>query len=141
MLFAILMKADPDSEAGQLADTASLTAMSNYNESLVNAGVLITCDGLTPSSKGARVTFSDDPSIPPTVTQGPFPVEELICGFWLLDLGGMEEALEWVTKCPVGRGCVIEVRPGVKDEDFGEAFPEELRKKEEELRKRSKLGK
>ncbi|KAH0533661.1 hypothetical protein FGG08_007606 [Glutinoglossum americanum] len=141
MLFAIFIRADPSTEAGQLPDTSLLTAMTAYNESLVSAGVLITGDGLAPSSRGARITFSGDPSTPPNITKGPFPVEELICGFWLLDIESIEEALEWVKKCPVGKGTVIEVRPGYKAEEFGEAFTDELKEKEEELRKKSKLGK
>ncbi|KAH0563069.1 hypothetical protein GP486_002363 [Trichoglossum hirsutum] len=141
MLFAIFVRANADSEAGQLADTALLTAMSNYNQSLVDAGVLITGEGLTPSSQGARVTFSGDPSDPATVAQGPFPPEELVCGFWLWDLKNKEEAIEWVKKCPMGKGAVIEIRPGIKPEDFGEALTEELQKKEAEMRKSSKLAK
>ncbi|KAI9867661.1 MAG: hypothetical protein M1813_008461 [Trichoglossum hirsutum] len=140
MLFAIFIKADGNSEAGQLPDTALLTAMTKYNQSLVEAGILITGDGLTPSSQGTRVTFSGDPAAPTAVTPGPFPVEEVICGFWLWDVGSKEEALEWVKKCPALKGGVIEIRPGFRAEDFGEAFTEELQKKDAEMRKATKLG-
>jgi len=135
MLFAILIRADADSEAGKLPDTALITAMVAFNKTLVEAGVLITGDGLTPSSKGARLTFTGDSAAPTTVTNGPFPTQELICGFWLLDCKDLEEALGWMKNCPMGKGAVIEVRPGHRAEDFGDALTPELRKEEQELRK------
>ena len=134
MLFAILIRADADTEAGKLPDTSLLTAMTAFNKTLVEAGILITGDGLTPSSEGARLSFSGGAS-PPTITNGPFPVQELVCGFWLLDCKDLEEAVGWMEKCPMGKGAVIEIRPGYRAEDFGDALTDELRREEEELRK------
>ena len=120
----ILVKADKDSEAGVLPDQKILTEMGQYNEELAAAGVLLAGEGLHPSSKGARVTFSGNTR---TVINGPFAeAKELIAGFWLWQVKSMEEALEWVKRCPMSHA-EIEIRQVLEAEDFGPAFTRELR--------------
>ena len=127
----ILVKADKDSEAGVLPDQKILTEMGQYNEELAAAGVLLAGEGLHPSSKGARVTFSGNTR---TVINGPFAeAKELIAGFWLWQVKSMEEAIEWVKRCPVSHA-EIEIRQVFEAEDFGAAFTPELREQEERLR-------
>ncbi|KAI9760418.1 MAG: hypothetical protein M1840_002545 [Geoglossum simile] len=135
MLFAVFVRANADSEASRLPDSDLLADMIAFNKTLVEARILITGEGLTPSSRGARLSFTGDPSAPTTVTPGPFPAQELVCGFWLLDVKDLDEALGWMKKCPMGKGAVLEIRPGHGAEDFGDAMTPELRKREEELRK------
>jgi hypothetical protein len=134
MRFMILVKATPDSEAGVMPDQQLLTEMGNFNEELVKAGVMQAGEGLHPSSKGARVKFSGKKR---TVIDGPFPeTKELICGFWIWKCDSMEEALEWVKRCPNPHNgeSEIEIRPIFEAEDFGEEFTPELREQEERLR-------
>jgi hypothetical protein len=127
----ILVKADKDSEAGVLPDQKILTEMGKYNEELAAAGVLLAGEGLHPSSKGARVTFSGSTR---TVINGPFAeAKELIAGFWLWQVQSMEEAIEWVKRCPMSHA-EIEIRQVFEAEDFGAAFTPELREQEERLR-------
>ena len=127
----ILVKADKDSEAGVLPDQKILTEMGQYNEELAAAGVLLAGEGLHPSSKGARVTFSGNTR---TVINGPFAeAKELIAGFWLWQVKSMEEAIEWVKRCPMSHA-EIEIRQVFEAEDFGAAFTPELREQEERLR-------
>jgi hypothetical protein len=130
----VLIKADNDTEAGVLPSTELLAAMGKYNEELVKAGVMLAGEGLHPSSKGARVRFSGDKR---TVIDGPFAeTKELIAGFWLWQVKSMDEAIEWVKRCPnpTGVESEIEIRPVFEAEDFGEAFTPELREQEERLR-------
>jgi hypothetical protein len=109
--------------------------MGRFNEELVNAGVLLAGEGLTPGSKGVRVRFSKGQ---PQVSDGPFTeAKELIGGFWILQVKSMEEAVEWARRCPLGEGDMIEIRKVAEAEDFGEAFTPELREAEERLRARS----
>jgi hypothetical protein len=112
MRFMILVKADQNTEAGVLPDEKLLTAMGNFNEELVKAGVMLAGEGLQPSSKGARVKFSGTKR---TVIDGPFTeAKELIAGFWLWQVKSMDEALEWVRRCPEpppGESAEIEIRP------------------------------
>jgi hypothetical protein len=138
MRFIILRKADNKTEAGVLPDEKLLTAMGKYNEELVKAGVMLTGEGLQPSSKGARVRFSAGK---PTVIDGPFAeAKELIAGFSLLQVKSKEEAIEWVKRWPAldGDGEVeLELRQVFDAADFAPSDPSgELRKKEEELRAR-----
>jgi hypothetical protein len=127
----ILVKADKNSEAGILPDQKILTEMGKYNEELAAAGVLLAAEGLHPSSKGACVTFSGSTR---TVIDGPFAeTKELIAGFWLWQVKSMEEAIEWVKRCPMSHA-EIELRPVFDAEDFGAAFTPELRAQEERLR-------
>jgi len=141
MRVMVLVKADKDSEAGVLPDEKLLTEMGNYNEELVKAGVMLAGEGLHPSSKGARVKFSGEKR---TVIDGPFAeTKELIAGFWLWQVKSMEEAIEWVKRCPnpMGVESEIEIRPVFEADDFGPAFTPELREQEERLRAQTAAGK
>ncbi|WP_214367866.1 YciI family protein [Pseudonocardia sp. H11422] len=134
MRFMILIKADQKTEAGVLPSEALLTEMQKYNEELVKAGVLLAGEGLHPSSKGARVTFSGDRR---TVIDGPFTeAKELIAGFWLLQVKSLDEAIEWVKRCPnpLDGESEIEIRQVFEAEDFGAEFTPELREAEQRLR-------
>jgi hypothetical protein len=136
MRVMVLVKATKNSEAGALPDQKLLAAMGQYNEELVKAGVMLAGEGLHPSSKGKRVTFSSGKK---TVTDGPFAeTKELLAGFWLWQVRSMDEAIEWLKRCPdpmPGEESIIEVRPVFEAEDFGKEFTPELRKQEEELRR------
>jgi hypothetical protein len=130
----ILLKADKNTEAGVMPSEKLLADMSKYNEELLNAGVLLAGEGLHPSSKGARVKFSDGKR---TVIEGPFPeVKELIAGFWLLQVKSREEAIEWVKRCPnpLEGEAEIEIRQVFEASDFGAEFTPELREQEERMR-------
>jgi hypothetical protein len=134
MRFMILVKADKNSEAGVLPDEKLLTEMGKYNEELVKAGIMLAGEGLQPSSKGARVKFSGETR---TVIDGPFTeTKELIAGFWLWQVTSMDEAIEWVKRCPnpTGVEAEIEIRPVFEAEDFGAALTPELREQEARLR-------
>jgi hypothetical protein len=134
MRFMVLVKADKNTEAGVLPDEKLLTAMGQYNEELVKAGVLLAGEGLHPSSKGARVRFSGAKR---TVIDGPFAeTKELVAGFWLWNVKSKEEAIEWVKRCPnpTGVEAEIEIRQVFEAEDFGPAFTPDLREQEERLR-------
>jgi hypothetical protein len=136
MRFMVIVKATPDSEAGVMPSQQLLADMGKFNEELVNAGVMLAGEGLQPSSKGARVRFSGAVR---TVTDGPFPeTKELIAGFWLWQCASMEEAVEWVKRCPnpmLGES-EIEIRQVFEAEDFGEEFTPELREQEDRLREK-----
>ena len=135
MRFMIIVKASQDSEAGVMPSEELLTAMGNYNEELVKAGILIECDGLQPSSKGARVRFSGEKR---TVIDGPFAeTKELIAGYWIWQVKSKQEAIDWVKRCPnpmPGTDAEIEIRQVFEAEDFGAEFTPELREQEERLR-------
>src|SRR5215472_14178124 len=123
----VMIKATQDSEAGVLPDNEILTQMGKFNEELVKAGVMLAGEGLQPSSKGKRVRFSGRNR---TVIDGPFTeTKELIAGFWLWQVRSMEEAVEWVKRCPNPfRGeSEIEIRQVFETEDFGAEFTPELR--------------
>ena len=134
MRFMVMVKATPDSEAGVLPDKQLLTDMGRFNEELVKAGVMLAGEGLRPSSSGARVKFSGNER---TVVDGPSGhPSELVAGFWLWQLDSMEEAIEWVKRCPnpMPGDSEIEIRPLYEAEDFGADFTPELREQEERLR-------
>ena len=131
MRFMILLKADKITEAGVLPDEKLLTEMGKYNEELVNAGVLQAGEGLQPSSKAVRVKFSGADR---KVTEGPFDLKELVCGFWIFKVNSREEAIEWVKRCPLGDGTEIEIRQIFEAQDFGAEFTPELREQEDRLR-------
>ena len=135
MRFMILLKADKQTEAGQLPDEKLLTEMGQFNEKLVKAGVMLAGEGLHPSSKGARVKFSGGKR---TVIDGPFTeTKELIAGFWLWQVKSKEEAIEWVKRIPnpmPGTEPEIEIRQVFEAEDFGAEFTPALREQEERLR-------
>jgi hypothetical protein len=130
----VIVKATKDSEAGVLPSRELLTEMGKFNEELVKAGVLLAADGLHPSSRGARVKFSGSKR---TVIDGPFAeTKELIAGFWLWQVKSLQEAIEWVKRCPnpTGADGEIEIRQVFEPEDFGPALTPELRQQEESLR-------
>ena len=140
MRVMVLVKATADSEAGVMPPTELLEAMGRYNEDLVNAGVMLSGEGLHPSSRGVRVAF-DGPER--SVVNGPFAATgELVAGFWLWEVRDMDEAIEWVKRCPnpmIGPS-EIEIRPVFEAEDFGEAMTPELVEQEERLRQRLAEG-
>lgn len=110
--FAVFIKATADSESGRVPSTEEFTEMIAYNQKLNDAGVLLGGEGLLASSRGARVTFSSDPTTkPPTATNGPFPnINELVAGFWIFKAADLNEATDWVKKAPIkDEGVVIEV--------------------------------
>jgi len=136
MRVMVMVKATKGSEAGELPSEELLTAMGNFNEQLVNAGIMLAADGLQPSSKGVRVRFSGKDR---TVTDGPFAeTKELVAGFWLWNVDSMEQAIEWVRRCPnpMMEDSDIEIRPLFEMDDLGDAFTPELREKESRLRER-----
>ncbi len=143
MRFMVMVKATKNSEAGLLPKEELLAEMGRFNEELVKAGVMLAGEGLHPSSKGARVKFSQGKR---TVIDGPFAeTKELVAGFWLWQCKSMDEAIEWVRRCPdpmPGEECEIEIRQIFEAEDFGAEFTPELRAQEERLRAESaKLAK
>ena len=134
MRVMVMVKATNDSEAGIMPSTELLEAMGKYNEELVNAGIMQAGEGLHHSSKGKRVAF-DGPNR--TVTDGPFAeTKELVAGYWLWQVKDMDEAVEWVKRCPnpMPGPSEIEIRPIFEAEDFGAEFTPELREQEDRLR-------
>jgi len=130
----VLIKADHNSEAGVMPDQQLLADMGRYNEELVKAGVILAGEGLHPSSKGARVRFSGQERV---VIDGPFAEsKELIAGFWLWQCASLQEAIDWVKRCPnpMSGETEVEIRQVFEAEDFGEAFTPELRAQEDRLR-------
>ncbi|HEY8605939.1 MAG TPA: YciI family protein [Noviherbaspirillum sp.] len=134
MRFVILIKADQHSEAGEMPSEGMLAEMGRFNEELAKAGVLLAGEGLHPSAKGARVRFSGKNR---TVTDGPFAeTKELIAGFWIWKCASLQEAIDWVKRCPnpmLGES-EIEIRQVFDAEDFGDAMTPELREQEDRLR-------
>ncbi|TQN28496.1 hypothetical protein FHX37_3841 [Haloactinospora alba] len=134
MRFMMMIKGDASTEAGVMPTQQELDAMTAYNEELVRAGVMLSGEGLHPTSAGARVRFSDGQA---TVVDGPFSeAKEVVAGFWLLEVASRSEALEWARRCPVGGEGEIEVRQVFEASDFGEEFTPELREREESQRAR-----
>jgi hypothetical protein len=130
----VIIKANEDSEAGVMPSEELLTEMGKFNEELVKAGVMLAGEGLHPSSKAKRVRFSGEKR---TVIDGPFTeTKELIAGYWMWQVKSMEEAIDWVKRCPNPMGVEgeIEIRPVFEMEDFGAEFTPELREQEERLR-------
>src|SRR5262245_32644047 len=128
----VLVKANKDSEAGVMPSEQLLSEMMKYNEELVKAGVMLAGEGLHPSSKGARIRVSGDKR---TVVDGPFAeTKELVAGYWLWQVKSLEEAIEWVKRCPnpMGEGeeSEIEIRPLFEMDDFGPELTPELRAQE-----------
>jgi hypothetical protein len=138
MRVMVIIKATRNSEAGLMPSEQLFTEMGNFNESLVKAGVMEAGEGLHPSSRGKRVRISGGTR---TVVDGPFPATgELVAGFWLWKVKSMEEAVEWVMRCPdpmPGEESTIELRRVFEAEDFGDALTPELRAQEERLRAES----
>ena len=135
MRFCVMVKATKESESGAMPSETLLADMGRFNEELVKAGVMLAGEGLHPSSKGARVRFTGTQR---QVIDGPFAeTKELVAGFWLWQCSSMEEALEWVKRCPrpfEHGDCEIEVRRVFEAEDFGAEFTPELREQEERQR-------
>ena len=135
MRFAVLVRATQQSEAGVMPSEQLLADMGRFNEELVKAGIMLAGEGLQPSSKGARVRFTNASRI---VIDGPFAeAKELIAGFWIWQVKSLEEAIEWVKRCPNpfdGIESEIEIRQIFEAEDFGAEFTPELREQEERLR-------
>jgi hypothetical protein len=136
----VIIKATKDSEAGVMPSERLLTEMGNFNEELVKAGVMLAGEGLQPSSKGVRVRFSGAKRI---VTDGPFAeTKELIAGYWVWQVKSMEEAIEWVKRCPNphNEDGDVEIRQLFEMDDFGPEFTPELREQEERLRAQAAKG-
>jgi hypothetical protein len=134
MKFMVMVKATKDSEAGVMPSTELLTAMQQYNEELVKAGVMVAGEGLHPSSRGARVRFDGKKR---TVLDGPFAeTKELVAGFWIWNVASLAEAVEWLKRCPNPHPGVseVEIRQIFEAEDFGDALTPELRARDAELR-------
>ena len=134
MRVMVMVKATKESEAGEMPGTELLAAMGSFNEELVKAGVMLAGEGLHPSSKGKRVRFSGKDR---TVIDGPFAeTKELVAGYWLWQVKSMEEAVEWVRRCPnpMAGESEIEIRRVFESDDFGAEFTPELRAQEERLR-------
>ena len=138
MRVMIIVKANAASEAGEMPSEQLLTDMGNYNEALVKAGILLAGEGLHPSRKGVRVRFS---SRERSVSDGPFTdTESLVAGFWLWQVRSLDEAIEWVKRCPNPHNgeSTIEIRPVFEAEDFGDEYNADLR--EQEARMRAQLA-
>ncbi len=136
MKFMILVKATGDSERGIMPSEQQFAEMGKFNEELMSAGILVSGDGLHPSSKGVRIRFSGNTR---TVQEGPFPeTNELVAGYWIWQVSSRDEAIEWVKRCPnpMPGDSEIEIRKIYEAEDFGPEFTADLREREEELRKR-----
>jgi hypothetical protein len=135
MKVMVMVKATKNSEAGILPNEKLLAEMGAFNEQLVKAGVMQAGEGLHPSSQGKRVLFSGGKRV---VTDGPFAeTKELLAGFWIWQVKSIEEAVEWVKRCPdpmPGEQAEIEIRPLFEADDFGKEFTPELRAQEERLR-------
>jgi hypothetical protein len=135
MRVMVMVKASPESEAGQMPTEQLLTDMLKYNEELVKSGIMLAGDGLHPSSRGKRVRFEGPKR---TVVDGPFTeTKELIAGYWIWQVRSMEEAVEWVKRCPnpMESDSEIEIRQVFEADDFGAELTPELRAKEERLRR------
>ena len=137
--YMLIMRSTPEAEKAMAEQNIDfneiIEAMGRYNEELIKAGVMLAGEGLHPSSRGARVQFSGSRR---TVVDGPFAeTKELVAGFWLWQVKSIEEAVEWVRRCPdpmPGEESVIEIRPVFEVEDFGKELTPELRAQEERLR-------
>ena len=132
MRVMVIVKANKESEAGQMPNEQILRDMGNYNEQLVKAGIMLAGEGLTPTSKGKRVRFSGTNR---TVIDGPFAeTKELIAGYWVWRVKSMDEAVEWLKRAPFDGGTEVEIRPIFESEDFGKELTPELRAQEDRLR-------
>jgi len=134
MRVMVMVKATKAYEAGVMPDEKMLTEMGNYNEELVKAGIMVAGEGLHPSSKGKRVRFSGPRR---TVIDGPFAeTKELVAGYWLWNVRSMDEAVEWLKRCPNPHNeeSDVEIRPLFEADDFGAEFTPELREQEQRIR-------
>ncbi|MBX9693968.1 MAG: YciI family protein [Cyanobacteria bacterium] len=134
MKVMVIVKATKTSEAGEMPSEQLLKDMGNYNEELVRAGIMLAGEGLHPSSRGFRVRFSGKDR---TVIDGPFAeTKELIAGYWMWQVDSLEQAIEWVKRCPNPHPeeCEIEIRKVFEPEDFGAAYTDEVREQEDRIR-------
>ena len=132
MRVIVLVKANAESEAGEMPSEQGLSEMGKFNEQLVKAGVMLAGEGLHPSSKGKRVRFSGSQR---TVLDGPFAeTKELVAGYWLWQVKSIEEAVEWLKRAPFDGGTEVEIRPVFEAEDFGKELTPEVRERDERLR-------
>ena len=131
MRVMVLVKASAESEAGEMPSEELLSQMTDFNEELVKAGVMLAGEGLHPSSKGVRIAFSGGER---KVIDGPFAeTKELVAGYWAWQVKSLDEAIEWLKRAPFQEG-EVEIRPVMEAEDFGEEFTPELREREAQLR-------
>ena len=140
MRVMVIVKATAESEAGVMPSEQLLRDMGNFNEELVKAGIMKAGEGLHPSSRGKRVRFSGTSR---TVVDGPFAeTKELIAGFWLWEVRSMDEAVEWVKRCPnpMTSDSEIEIRQVFEADDFGAELTPELREQEDRLRRQIEGG-
>src|SRR3954447_3734773 len=136
MRVMVLIKANEQSERGEMPSEKLLTEMTTYNEELVKAGVMLAGEGLHPSAKGVRVAFEGSER---RVIDGPFAeTKELLAGFWIWQVKSLDEAIEWVKRMPApdddADAAIVEIRPVFEAEDFGDEFTPELREREAALR-------
>ena len=134
MRVIVLVKASPESEGGQMPSAEELAEMTDFNEELVKAGVMLAGEGLHPSSAGARVAFSSSDR---KVTHGPFAdAKELVAGYWVWQVESMDDAIEWIKRAPFREG-EVEIRPVFETEDFGDELTPELREREARMREQT----
>jgi hypothetical protein len=135
MRFMVIVKASKESEAGVMPSTELLTAMGKFNEEMVKAGMMLAGEGLHPTSRGARVKYTGGQG---SVSRGPFNLTgDLIAGFWLVETGSLDEAIDWMKRAPFDGDAEIEIRQVFSPDDFGEALTPELRENEARLRARA----
>jgi hypothetical protein len=140
MRVMVLIKANDESEAGEMPSQELLSQMQTYNEELVKAGVMLAGDGLQPSSKGARVLFDGDER---KVIDGPFAeTKELLAGYWVWQVKSLDEAIEWAKRIPnpTGEEGTVELRPVLEADDFGDALTPEMRERDARLRAQVEAG-
>lgn len=132
MKFMVIVKASRDTEAGVMPSTELLAAMGRFNEEMVKAGVMLAAEGLHPTGKGARITYTGKQS---AISHGPFNLtSDLVAGFWLIETGSLDDAIGWMKRAPFDGDVEIEIRQMFAAEDFGEALTPELRERGERLR-------
>ena len=139
MKFMVLLKGSDETENGVMPSEDLLREMTEYNEKLVEAGVLVAGEGLHPSAKGARVRFDGKKT---SVIDGPFAeAKELIAGFWIFEVASLDEAVEWVKRVPNSDDAhhEIEIRQVFEAADFGDAFTEDLRERDAEMRAKTEV--
>ena len=137
MQVMVLVKASAESEAGEMPKEEGLSEMTDFNEELVKAGVMLAGEGLHPSSKGARVAFSGGER---KVIDGPFAeTKELVAGYWVWQVKSLDEAVEWLKRAPFQEG-EVEIRPVFEPDDFGDELTPELREREAQLRAQSEAN-
>ncbi len=129
----MIVRAKPESETGGVPDEKMISDMMKFNEEMAKAGVLLAAEGLHPSSKGVRIKFSGKDR---TVTKGPFPANQLIAGYWIINADSLEDAISWAKRSPnpMHGESEIEIRQIFETEDFGPEMTPELKKKEEHIR-------